>query len=125
MIRKLSALLAATLLLAACVSTHMEQYVGRDIRDVMVDSGEPVNVFDMGDGRRAFQFYWGGGTIAVPQKTTTTGSVVGNTVYLDSTTYPGGVVHNPGCLITYFARHDEANNAWIVSEISYPERLVC
>ena len=125
MIIKLTALLATAILLTACVSTHMKQYVGRDIREVMVDGGEPANVFDMGDGRRAFQFYWGGGTFAVPQTTTTTGSVVGNSVYLSSTTLPGGVVHSPGCLITYFARYDDGGDAWIVSDIAYPDRLVC
>ena len=35
-----------------CVSTHMKQYLGKDARYVAVDSGPPVNVFDMPDGRR-------------------------------------------------------------------------
>ncbi len=113
------------LLLAGCVSTHMQQYIGRDIREVIVDSGPPVNTLDMGGGRRAFQFYWGGGDIIVPASGSGTATVIGNTVYASSVSYPGGVVHSEGCLITYFARQAEGSDAWIVTEIAYPKRVFC
>src|SRR5690554_4707351 len=52
--------------LLGCVSTHMKQYLGKDIREVVLDSGPPVNAIDMEGGVRAFQFMWGGGTYRVP-----------------------------------------------------------
>ena len=59
-------------LLVGCVSSQMKQFIGKDISEVMVEHGRPHNVFDMPDGRKAYQFYWGGGSFALPQ--TTTGS---------------------------------------------------
>lgn len=63
----------ALALLSGCASTHMAQYVDKDIREVILDSGPPINVMDMGQGVRAFQFRWGGGTFVVPQLPTATG----------------------------------------------------
>ena len=115
--------------LTSCVSTHMKKFVGRDARFVAVESGPPVNVFDMPDGRRAFQYYWGGGTYVVPQTTRAQGyaRLVGDTVYYTSQkiTTSVFVVDNPGCLITHFAEWDSASRGWIVKDISYPKRLVC
>ena len=53
--RKLVALFAL-LSLSACASQIMQGYVGKPIQSAMVDYGPPVNAFDMGDGRRAFQW---------------------------------------------------------------------
>ena len=126
---RLLALTLCSMLLASCVSTHMKQFIGKDIHYVMVDSGAPVNEFDMGDGRRAYQFYWGGGTMVLPQTTTQQGSVsvTGSTGQFNSTTVtnPGGVFSSPGCLITYFARQNKETGGWIVEDISYPSGLVC
>jgi len=118
-------LVVAVLMLAACVSTHMKQFVGKDIREVMVADGPPTNQFDMGDGRRAFQWYIGGGTYVMPQTTTGTVTNIGNQAFVNATTTGGHVVSSAGCLVTYFARYDAAKNAWIVREFSYPDRLVC
>lgn len=52
--------LAAALSLAACVSQEMAGYVGKDITEVFMTQGRPVDEFDLPDGNRAFQFYWGG-----------------------------------------------------------------
>lgn len=115
--------------LAGCVSTHMAKYVGSDIREVIIDSGNPVNVFDLADGKRAFQFYWGGGTMEVPRETTTTGhvSVIGSTAWTSQTsvTTGGYVVERKGCLTTYIAGWDATKNGWIILETRYPKRLVC
>lgn len=120
---------AILLFLTGCASTHMKQYMGRDIREVVIDSGPPIHAFDMGDSRRAFQFHWGGGTIVVPQTTTTTGSVtaIGNTAWFSSQaiTSPGGVVQVPPCIITYLTRWNEASQAWTVVDYRYPKQLVC
>jgi hypothetical protein len=65
-----------TVALAGCASTHMKQYLGKDVRYIAVDEGAPVNVLDMPDGRRAFQYRWGGGTVTTPRMTTTTGQIL-------------------------------------------------
>lgn len=64
-------------ILSGCVSTHMKQYIGRDIREVILDDGPPVNAMDMGNGVRAFQFRIGGGTYRLPSTTTTSGTLTG------------------------------------------------
>lgn len=117
------------LLLTGCVSTHMKKYVERDIRDVVLDSGPPIHAFDMPDGQRAFQFYWGGGTVAMPQVTTSTGqaTVVGNSAWFSGTaiTSGGGVVTSQGCLITYLTTWDAGRQGWIVKGYRYPDRVFC
>ena len=107
----------------------MKQYMGKDIREVVLDSGPPMNAMDMGDGTRAFQFRWGGGPVVIPQTTTTTGSVtsVGNASWFNarSITSPGGVVTTEGCIITYLSKWDASRDTWIVSGYRYPKGLFC
>ena len=115
--------------LAGCASTHMKQYIGKDVREVIIENGPPIYAFDMGDGRRAFQFRWGGGSFVIPQRTTVTGSstaVGGSGWYSGSAiTSGGGVITSEGCVLTYFARWNEVKNAWIVTEYRVPKQLVC
>jgi hypothetical protein len=115
--------------LASCASTHMKKYLGKDIREVVIDAGPPIDAFDMNDGTRAFQFRWGGGTFVVPQTTTTSGAVtaVGNSAWYQgqSITSGGGVVTSEGCVITYFATWKEEQNAWVVTNYRVPKQLVC
>jgi hypothetical protein len=113
----------------ACVSTHMKQFIGQDVRYIAVQDGLPANVFDMPDGRRAFQYRLGGGQMTMPATTTTNGQVqlVGDSAFYSEQklTTGGGTVVSEGCLVTYFAAWDAAANGWIVRDISYPKRLVC
>ncbi len=117
------------LVLSGCDSTMMKKSIGGDIRLVILDHGDPVRIMDMGDGRRAYQFRYGGGTYVLPEKTKVTGSITGvgnSAVYSGKKTKSGGqVVSSPGCLLTYFAKKDEAKNAWIVVGIRVPKQLVC
>lgn len=126
---KFALIFLVSALLLGCVSTHMKQYLGKDIREVVLDSGPPVNALDMGEGVRAFQFRWGGGTYRVPTTTTTTGNVntYGNSAWFNSTsiTSGGGVIHSEGCLISYLTEWDDALKTWIVKDIRYPKRLAC
>ncbi len=119
----------ASLSIFACASTHMQQYMGKDIREVVLDSGPPINMLDMGDGRRAFQFRWGGGEFVLPQTTTMTGNstIIGNTAWHSGSaiTSGGGVIASEGCVITYFARRDESRKAWIVTDFQMPKQMVC
>jgi hypothetical protein len=123
------AVLSTAIALAGCASTHMQRYVGQDIREVILDSGPPVGQMDMGNGVRAFQFMWGGGTFAVPQTTRTVGTVTayGNTAQLNAATVTsgGGVVSSEGCMLTYMTKWDEAQKTWIVSSYRMPRQLVC
>lgn len=121
-------LLLVALVLAGCVSDHMKQFVGKDIREIMMSEGPPANAFTLADGRKAFQWYWGGGTAVIPgnSHTTTTGQISpGGRITAHSTTVetPPTVYSSPGCLTTYIAR--DIDGAWIVEDISYPDRLVC
>ena len=113
----------------ACGSTHMKKFIGKDVRYIAVEDGPPTNVFDMPDGRRAFQYYWGGGKYYVPKTTTTQGQVqlVGDAAYYsDQKVESGGfAVESQGCLITYFAAWNAEKKGWIVVDIWYPKRLVC
>ena len=101
----------------------------KDVREVIIENGPPIYAFDMGDGRRAFQFRWGGGSFVIPQRTTVTGSstaVGGSGWYSGSAiTSGGGVITSEGCVLTYFARWNEVKNAWIVTEYRVPKQLVC
>src|SRR5437870_2458740 len=108
--KRISALLiiiVAVLNAAACGSSHMKKFMGKDVRYIAVDDGPPANVFDMPDGRRAFQYYWGGGRYYVPKTTTDQGHVqlVGDSVYYSEQKIESGglAVQSQGCLITYFA----------------------
>ena len=46
----------AVLTLSACASQVMEGYVGQSITEPMLDYGQPAAIFDLPDGRRAFQW---------------------------------------------------------------------
>ena len=127
--KRASVVFLGIIALIACASTHMKQYVGKDIREVLLDSGPPNYAFDMPDGTRAFQFRWGGGTYVVPQSTTTTGTVtaVGDSAWYQShsITTGGGVVTSEGCILTYITEWDEKRHGWIVIDYRYPKRLFC
>lgn len=128
--RYLTLLLMFTVaVITGCASTHMKQYLGKDVREIVIDNGPPINAFDMGDGRRAFQFRWGGGTYVMPQTTTVTGSTtaIGNTTWYSGSaiTSGGGIINSEGCVLTYFTRWNQEQQAWIVTEYRVPKGLVC
>ena len=120
---------ALALALSGCVSTHMKGFIGKDIREVMMTEGPPLNAFDLSEGRRAFQYRFGGGSFVTPQVSNTTGSaaVVGNSIWLDqrTITQPAAIVESEGCLISYIAEFNNSLSSWIVTDIRYPKRLVC
>lgn len=104
----------------------MKQYVGKDIREVILDDGQPIDAIDMGDGVRAFVYPFGGGTYVMPSVSTTSGSV-SRSGWLSATTItsPGGVIDVPPCRMTYFARWDAARGGWIIHEYRIPKQLAC
>ena len=55
--RHIAAALLAGLVLTGCAAQHqMERYVGRPIGVAMLDHGSPDEVFQLADGRRAYQW---------------------------------------------------------------------
>lgn len=128
-IKGLICVTALALPLSSCVSTYMKTFIGEDIREVMMTEGPPINAFDLSDGRRAFQYKFGGGTFVTPQVSRTAGSatILGNSVWLDqrTITQPAAIIESEGCLISYIAEFSSAKSAWTVVDIRYPKRLVC
>lgn len=53
-------LLAAAL--TGCASTEAKRHLGKSLTDLALDKGGPVNIINLPNGRRAYQYYWGGTT---------------------------------------------------------------
>ncbi|MFT6461403.1 MAG: hypothetical protein ACJA0Y_000899 [Maricaulis maris] len=121
--------LAVAAAVTGCASTHMEQFVDQDIREVVMVDGPPENVFDFGPARRVFQFRWGGGSYVLPESSTMRGQAyrIGSTVYGHATTssIPARQITSDGCLLSYITEWDANREGWIVRETRYPDRLVC
>ena len=111
--------LLAPLLLAGCVSTQMKSFVGKDISEAFIRYGAPEQVIQMPDGRRAFQFRWGGGVVPVAGQATTAFDY--NTITTTAT--PAMIYNAPGCLITFIATGE--GSRWTVTETRTPKQLVC
>ena len=119
---------AATLAGCVTASQVLQGYMGRPIQDAVVDYGPPANVFDMGDGRRAFQWSM---TRSYQMPTTTQtnvnvyappgGAFINGTATSRTT---GGQVVESTCLYTAFASWDASRNAWIVVGFQKP-RWTC
>ncbi len=116
-------LLIAGLLLSGCASTAMKGFVGQPIEEAFFRYRQPVNTFDLQDGGKAYQFYWGGGGFVVPGQSRTNVAVYGNTATLNTTATPAAVVESKGCLVTLIAR--PIDGRMIVQEYRIPKRLVC
>lgn len=115
--------LGAMLLLAGCVSTQMRGFVGQDITEAYMRYGQPVNVLELPDGRRAYQFQYGAGTALVPGASRSDVSVWGNTATVNTVATPAAAVYDDGCLLTFIA--SPSGNSWTVTDIRVPQELVC
>ncbi len=122
-------LLAFALILSSCASVHSTNYVGGDIREVILNKGNPVNEYDLEDGSRAFQFYLGGGTYQVLQDPSAYGDLTvvddADTTSANSIAASGDVVVSKPCLITYVANLDEITKSWLITDMQYPTRDFC
>lgn len=114
------------LFLAGCASQIMQGYVGKDVREVMLDYGPPANAFDMGDGRRAFQWVQNSSyTTPTYANTTATATPAGYTTWVNSNTQiTGGQTINSQCIYTLFARWDDTADGWTVVGFRKPS-LMC
>jgi hypothetical protein len=110
---------------AGCASTEMRTYVGKPIEEAMISYGPPENVFAMPDGRRAYQFRWGGGTYVTPGQATSRGTTIGNVTTVQTTMTPATIYESQGCLITFIAEDRDADGHFVVEEYRVPRQLVC
>lgn len=119
-----SFVIATCLAIAGCASTAMNRFVGGSVSEAYMAYGTPESVFDLPDGRRAFQFYWGGSSMAVPARAQTRITPVGGGAYdVTTTAQPAGIFESKGCLVTLIAR--PRGNDFVVEEYRIPKRLVC
>lgn len=117
-------IVAIALALFGCASDAMRGYVGKSVTAAYIDHGTPENVFDLPDGRRAFQFRWGGGAGIVPGYANSTVSPTGLGGFRVTTTgVPATYVESAGCLVTLIARPN--GNDFLIEEYRIPKRLVC
>lgn len=118
------ALALALAAVAGCASTAMKKYVGGSVSEAYLAYGPPEQVFDLPDGRRAFQFYWGGGSGVVPANVNTTVRPTGfGSYHVTTTGTPAMAYESKGCLVTLIAR--PVGNDFVVEEYRIPQRLVC
>lgn len=120
------AVAALAVLSAGCASTIMKGYIGQPLQAAMVDYGPPANAFDMGDGRRAFQ--WSKrSTSTMPTYVTNSGAAtpVGNAVWwTQNTQIMGGGTVTSECLYTLYTRWDDTAKSWRVEGFEKP-RYAC
>lgn len=132
MLRSVAALLAGAFILAGCATTTMENYMGRTVQEVAVTYGPPTNVFDMPDGRRAFQ--WQIDTsFNAPARSTTygtaqvyapPGSSYGTVNAQSTTVTTPATTSTISCLYTMYGKWDEERQAWILVGFEKP-RFIC
>ena len=111
------------MVLAGCASQILKSYIGKDVREAVLDYGPASNALDLGENKRAFQWVIGR-SVTVPLTATTTGQVTssGNTSWLNSnTTLTGGQTINSECLYTLIASWNETTQSWIVTEFRKPK----
>lgn len=117
------AIIAAALALSGCASTAMNRHVGKSISEAYFAYGKPENIFDLPDGRRAFQFRWGGGNMIVPGQSNTTIMPSGFGYNVTTTTVPAAYIESKGCLVSLIAAPN--GNDFVVQEYRIPKTLVC
>ena len=109
-------------LLSACASQIMEGYVGKSITEPMLDYGKPAHVFDLPDGRRAFQWKINNSGV-FPMTSPSTGTIYGSggwaSVSTTTTTY---VPFSNECVYTLFGK--KSGKDWIVVGFMQP-RVDC
>ena len=108
--------------LSGCASKILKSYVGQDVRKVMLVYGKPSSIFNMGNGKRAFQWK-NHSSYVMPTYTNTSGylSRYGSyATYNAYTTTTGGQVVNSSCVYTLFAKWSKRRKAWTVTGFQKP-----
>lgn len=99
--------------LGGCASSVMGGFVGKPVESVMARYGPPALVFDMPDGRRAFQWRINNGAV-IPGAINSTANIYAPPGSLatvtSSTTYMPAQRVERACFYTMYARQDRG--AW-------------
>lgn len=111
----------AALALAGCATQVMNEMVGKDISEIQVKYGPPVNVMKMPDGRTAFQWRMDQ-SFSMPTYATssTTGNLYGTGNYatysgMTTTQVHGGGVFNQTCFYTLYAQKNPRKSYTVTS----------
>lgn len=118
-------LIVLAMALSGCASSVMGGFVGKPVEAVAVRYGPPVNVFDMPDGRRAFQ--WNiNSTIPLAGYSNTTATIYappgGLATVNSSTNYMPAQQIQHSCLYTMYGTYQ--GNAWVLTGYEKPS-LMC
>ncbi len=108
--------------LSGCASTIMEGYVGKDVREVVLDYGPPINALDLAGGQRAFQWKINS-SFTTPIQSTTTSNISRNW-YTANTITTGGQTYSSSCIYTLLTKRSTNKDAWIVTGFRKPS-LMC
>jgi len=92
------------LLVTGCASQFATSYLGKDSVALELENGKPVDVVELPNGMRSYQYYWGGEGVVIPGA-----GVAGNGF--------------PGCLINFIA--ERRGDSWVVVDTKWPDRLIC
>ena len=119
--------LLMVLFVSGCATKHdkLQAYVGKEIQEAVADYGTPSVAFDMGEGRRDFQ--WVIASSKLPSYTISAGALTDPTQQLDPaikmrTVTPmfDGKAIATECLYTMLTRWDEDAKSWIVTGYQKP-----
>jgi len=107
--------------MAGCASSIMQSYVGKSVTEAMLDYGQPVSVFDLPNGTRAFQWKIdSSGVIAQPS--TSTSQVYGSGGWASvSTTSTNYVPFEQSCLYTLLGQKNGQD--WTIVGFRKPNLL--
>lgn len=106
---------------SACASQVMGGFVGKDLTEVQLQYGPPINVLDMPDGRKAFQWRFDS-SMMMPTTTNYNAVASGNWVTGSATTYGGGILTTP-CFYTLFAKPNQNKSYTVVG--FQPPSIAC
>ena len=111
--------LLTTLGIAGCTSQILQGYVGQPVTEVILDRGPPVNVVELEEGRRAYQWAGkSGGFMPVTTPSSTTVFGPGGAVAIVPGTSTSYVPYSTNCVDTLYATRQ--GSEWIVEGFRQP-----
>lgn len=117
--RHLVPALVALVTLGGCVADTMRGYIGQDVRQVELAYGPPVNVIDLGNGARAYQ--WARiSTSSTPVSAVTTTTKEKGGRRMSQTELVGGETAVTRCLYVFMTAWSPQRNGWLVTGIRPP-----
>jgi hypothetical protein len=116
------------LIIISCAASHekLEPYVGQDVQQVVADYGYPNVAFDMGNGRRDFQWTMNM-PHSIPAQSISRGARTYSTDMFDPDVKMTNLVPTSGgqpaaaeCTYTMITQWDETKKIWIVTGFQKP-----